>query len=104
MITMTAGWMKIFSSDPRLGFLAHASLFSQQVAQGVIPKGVKSLADAGRIILNDRIDAAVAAFFAISVLVILADSAREWLSVVRGTKPAVSSEVPFEGRVAVAGD
>ena len=65
---------------------------------------MKTLADASRIIWNDRVDAAVAAFFALSVLVILADSAREWWSVVRGTKPAVSSEVPFEGRVAVAGD
>jgi len=104
IVTMSAAYTKIFSPDPRLGFLAHASLFSQQVAQGVTPKGVKSLIDASRIIFNDRVDAAVAAFFALSVLVILADSAREWWSVVRGTKPAVSSEVPFEGRVAVAGD
>jgi len=104
IVTMSAAYTKIFSPDPRLGFLAHASLFSQQVAEGVTPKGVKSLIDASRIIFNDRVDAAVAAFFALSVLVILADSAKEWWSVVRGTKPAVSSEVPFEGRVAVAGD
>jgi len=50
------------------------------------------------------VDAAVAAFFALSVIVILADSAREWMSVLGGKKPAVSTEVPFEGRVAVAGD
>jgi carbon starvation protein len=104
IVTMSAAYTKIFSADPRLGFLAHASLFAQQVAQGVTPKGVKTLADASRIIWNDRVDAAVAAFFALSVLVILADSAKEWWSVVRGTKPAVSSEVPFEGRVAIAGD
>jgi carbon starvation protein len=104
IVTMTAAYTKIFSSDPRLGFLAHADLFAQQVAQGQIPRGVKTIADAGRIIFNDRIDAAVAAFFALSVLVILADSAREWASVLGGKKPAVSTEVPFEGRVAVAGD
>jgi carbon starvation protein len=104
IVTMSAAYLKIFSPDPRLGFLAHASLFSQQVAQGITPKGVKTLTDAGRIIWNDRVDAAVSAFFALSVLVILADSAREWWSVLRGTKPAVSTEVPFEGRVAVAGD
>jgi carbon starvation protein len=65
---------------------------------------VRSVADATRIIWNDRVDAMVAGFFAVSVLVILADSAREWLSVLGGRKPAVSTEVPFEGRVAVAGD
>ena len=104
VVTMTAAFTKIFSSDPRLGFLAHANLFSQQIAQGIVPRGVKSLSDASQIVWNDRVDAAVAAFFAVSVLVILADSAREWASVLRGSKPAVSTEVPFEGRVAVAGD
>ncbi len=49
---------------------------------------------------NDHLDAAVAAFFMISVIVILADSMRAWYSVVSGRVPAVSSEVPFEPRVA----
>ena len=40
----------------------------------------------------------------LSVIVIIADSAREWLLVLRGRKPAVSTEVPFTPRVAVAGD
>ena len=56
-----------------------------------------------QIIFNDYLDAAVAAFFMISVIVILADSLREWSAVLRGRKPARSTEVPFEP-VAVAGD
>jgi carbon starvation protein len=104
IVTMTAAYTKIFSPDPRLGFLSHAERFSQILAQGQLPPGVRSAADASRIIWNDRVDAAVAAFFALSVIVILADSAREWLSVLGGKKPAVSTEVPFQGRVAVAGD
>jgi carbon starvation protein len=104
VVTMTAAFTKIFSSDPRLGFLAHARRFSDLLAQNTVPPGVRSAADATRIIWNDRVDAAVAAFFAVAVLVILADSAREWLSILQGRKPAVSSEVPFEARVAVAGD
>ena len=104
VVTMSAAYMKIFSSDPRLGFLSHARLFSDLLAQGQIPPGVRSAADASRIIWNDRVDAAVAAFFAVSVLVILADSAREWFSILKGRKPAVSTEVPFQARVAVAGD
>jgi carbon starvation protein len=104
VVTMTAAFMKIFSSDPRLGFLAHARRFTEILAQNQLPPGVRSVADATRIIWNDRVDAAVAAFFAVSVIVILADSAREWLSVLQGRKPAVSTEVPFQARVAVAGD
>jgi carbon starvation protein len=53
---------------------------------------------------NDYLDAAVAAFFMVSVVVILADSLREWTAVLRGRKPAITTEVPFERVVLVAGD
>jgi hypothetical protein len=46
-------------------------------------------------IINDRIDAAVAAFFLTSVIVILVASAHEWFEVLSGRKVARSSEVPF---------
>jgi len=40
----------------------------------------------------------------ISVVVILADSVREWVAVLAGRKPTVSSEVPFDAAIAVVGD
>ncbi|HET9452747.1 MAG TPA: carbon starvation CstA family protein [Gemmatimonadaceae bacterium] len=102
-VTMTAGWLKIFSSDPKLGFLSHARMFSESLAAGTIPRGVASAEAARRIIFNDYLDAAVAAFFMVSVVVIIAESLREWMAVLGGRKPAVSTEVPFEPAV-VAGD
>jgi len=60
--------------------------------------------DAQRVIFNDYLDAGVAAFFMISVIVILADSIREWYAVLGGRKPVVSSEVPFDGPIPVPGD
>ncbi len=100
VVTMVGGWAKIFSDDPRLGFLAHARLLSDQLASGVLPRGAADAAAAARMIFNDRLDAAVAGFFMIAVIVILADSAREWVAVVRGRKPARSTEVPFEASLA----
>jgi carbon starvation protein len=47
-------------------------------------------------ILNDRIDAAVAGFFLISVVVILVASVHEWFIVLSGRKIAHSTETPFE--------
>jgi len=96
IVTMTAGWQKIFSSDPRLGFLAHARMLRGAIDTESLPAGVKSAADASRMILNDRIDAAVAAFFLVSVVVILVASAHEWYQVLSGRKELRSSEVPFE--------
>jgi carbon starvation protein len=104
VVTMTAGWAKLFSPDPKLGFIAHARFLREAVDAGRLPAGVKSAADAARMAFNDYLDAAVAAFFMTAVIVILADSIREWTSVLRGRKPAVSTEVPFQPRAAVAGD
>ncbi len=95
-VTMTAGVEKIFSTDPRLGFLSHARMVGEGLAIGALPPGVQTLADARRLILNDRIDTAVAAFFLLSVIVILVASAHEWFTVLSGRKAAVTSEIPFE--------
>ncbi len=95
-VTLTAGAEKIFSADPRLGFLSHARMLTDTLASGALPNGVQTLADARRLIFNDHVDAAVAAFFLISVVVILVASANEWFNVVSGRKAAKTSEVPFE--------
>jgi carbon starvation protein len=65
---------------------------------------VASAEVAQRFRFHDRVDAAVAAFFMISVIIIIAGSAKEWYKVLSGRVPAVSTEVPFEARAAVAGD
>jgi carbon starvation protein len=102
LVTLTAGWQKIFSADPKLGFLSHARLLRDTLAGGALPAGVQSVGDATRMILNDRIDAAVAAFFLISVVVVLFASAYEWFSVLSGRKAAETSEIPFEAVSRVA--
>jgi carbon starvation protein len=105
VVTMTAGWAKLFSPDPKLGFIAHARFLRDAADAGRLPAGVKTASDAARMAFNDYLDAAVAGFFMVAVIVILADSIREWTSVVRGRKPARSTEVPFEARtMVVAGD
>ncbi len=104
VVTMTAGFQKIFSDDPRLGFLSHARLMQDAIANGTLPPAVKSVADAARLVTNDRLDAAVAGFFLISVVIILGASAYEWISVTSGRKVAQTTEIPFEPRAFAAGD
>ena len=105
LVTMTAGWEKLFSPDPKLGFLSHARVVAEQVATGTVPAAIGTVAAAHRVIFNDYLDAAVAAFFMVAVVVILADSFREWWSVLGGHKPALSSEVPFQSTpLPAAGD
>lgn len=75
-----------------------------QINAGTLPANVKTMAEAGRLLVNDRVDAAVAGFFMISVVIVIAASASEWLAVILGRKPAISTEIPFEPRAVAVGD
>jgi carbon starvation protein len=93
-VTMTASAQKIWHPNAHIGFLAHASALSQQLAAGSIP--ASKIAETQRLIFNDRLDAAVTALFATLVLVILAESARHWWLYAVGRRQPVLSEAPQE--------
>jgi carbon starvation protein len=92
-VTFTAGWQKIFSEDPKLGFLAHASALESSIAAGQIAAG--KLAITRTVIFNERLDAAVCAVFLLLVAIVMIDSVRVWSGLLRGTRASTSSESPF---------
>jgi carbon starvation protein len=98
IVTLTGGWIKIFSDNPKLGFLSHARTLDSAAASGVLPKGVATIEAAHRMAFNDRLDAAVAAFFMAAVVVILVESIRTWASIVSGKVVTGSTEVRFSHR------
>jgi carbon starvation protein len=104
LVTMTAGWQKVFADDPHLGFLAHAAGIRSALASGALPAGAKTIADAQRMLFNDRMDAAVALAFMAVTLLMLGASAREWALVLSRRKPAQVQEAPFTASTLVAGD
>jgi len=83
-VTMTAGWQKVFSADPRLGFLAHAA----SLAGSANP-------DTARLIFNDRLNTFVALLFMTIVTVLIVTSLREWWLVLSRRKTAVVHEAPY---------
>jgi carbon starvation protein len=90
VVTLPAGWPKVFASDPRLGFLSHAARTAEQVAAGSL-----EAARGARLIFNDRLDAVVALAFMIVTVLVVATSAREWVLVLLRRRPATASESPF---------
>ena len=92
VVTFSAGYMKIFSADPKIGFLS----------------GARSLLESGTGILNAskgsdlvrqaavwRFDAVVAALFLLLVLLIIIGSAAHWLRLVSGSKESQLHESEF---------
>ncbi len=66
--TLTAGVEKIFSPDPRVGFIALARKFSDAAAQGTVLAPAKSIAEMQRVAFNNYLDAVVCAFFVVLVV------------------------------------
>ncbi|MGE5730207.1 MAG: carbon starvation CstA family protein [Gemmatimonas sp.] len=99
IVTLTAGYQKIWASDPALGFLAHSRLLLDAAQSGQLPAGVASAAAATRMALNDRLDAGVAAFFILCVIVVLMSSMREWWLVLSGRKVRVTTEISIDTTV-----
>src|SRR5688572_8541145 len=88
--TLTAGWQKVFSPDPKLGFLSHAASLAGSTQPG-----------APRMIFNDRLDAGLALFFMAIVVVIILASAKEWYLVMARRKAPRVNEAPYvESRLA----
>ncbi len=91
-VTFSAGYLKVFSADPRIGFLSGARALSRDSAEIADPaKATELVRQAG----VWRFDALVAVFFLVLVLLIVLGSARQWWQLLRGTKRVVLHESEF---------
>ena len=81
--TMTAGLLKLFSSDPKVGFLAHANRFAAAAADGQILAPAKDMAEMQQIIFNDRFDAALCALFVLVVASLMVFGVRSCIAAYR---------------------
>ena len=84
-VTFTASWQKMFDPNPRVGFLAQARALAAGPATSVT----------GRLIFNNRLDAAVTGVLVVMVTLVLVESGRQWWGILRGTREAPVKEAPF---------
>jgi carbon starvation protein len=87
LVTFSAGWQKIFSPLPRVGFLAQANQLAASAAA--------TQHDTVTQIFNARLDAVVCGAFMVLVAIVLIDSLRLWYGILRGTEPVRMRESPF---------
>ncbi len=92
--TLTAGYQKMLSPDPRIGFLAHARTVTESLSTG--PITAANLDAARQAIRNDRVDAFVTGMFVLMVIVILVDSLFHWLAMWSGRQKPVLHEAGYQ--------
>jgi len=103
-VTLSAGWQKVLSPDPALGFLAHGRMIRFAIDSGTLPSGIASLEAARRVLFNDQLNAIVASVFMAVVVLIIAASIREWVAVLRRKRPVSLNETPFVQSAYASGD
>jgi len=91
-VTMTAGWMKIFSHDPRLGFLQMAMDLKAKLAAG---GPAAQLAVWQQQLTNNYINAAVTGVFMVLVLLVVSVCVREWWLLLSRRREPVLREAPY---------
>jgi carbon starvation protein len=92
VVTFSAGYLKVFSADPKIGFLSGAQSLLR-VADSMTD--LSKAADAIRQAAVWRLDAIVALAFLVLVFLIVAGCTREWWRLLRGTKRIVLHESEF---------
>lgn len=93
--TLYAGWLKIFSENPKIGFLAHAEKFNQAAASGTVLAPAKTLEQMQQVIFNDYVNSVLSALFISVVLAMLFFGVRASLQAMRLPHPS-AKETPAQ--------
>lgn len=90
--TFSAGYIKIFDQDPKMGFIAAANSFKDKIAAGGTPQQIKEWSAQQ---FNFTVDTVVTGFFLLAVAIIFLGCLREWIKLLSGSKKVVLNEEPY---------
>ncbi|MGW7403948.1 carbon starvation CstA family protein [Streptomyces sp. NPDC054833] len=101
-VTFTAGWQKIFSADPKIGFFAQRDLYADAIDAGKLLPGATDVDDMHTIVLNNTVDGVLMAIFLLLVLIVLVNCAVVCARALRAGEPLPTTEAPYvESRIDV---
>ncbi|MFE6173662.1 carbon starvation CstA family protein [Streptomyces sp. NPDC056464] len=94
-VTFTAGWQKIFSDNPAIGFFALRDKYARAIDDGQLLPGATNMDDMHTIVLNNTVDGVLMAIFLLLVLTVLVNCAVVCVRAVRAPEPLPTAEVPY---------
>ncbi|MFF9811514.1 carbon starvation CstA family protein [Streptomyces coeruleorubidus] len=94
-VTFTAGWQKIFSDDPKIGFFAQRDVYADAIDARTLLPGATNMDDMHTIVLNNTVDGVIMAVFLLLVLIVLVNCAVVCFRALRATEPLPTTEAPY---------
>ena len=93
-VTLTASWQKIFSDSPTLGFFARGPVTRRLSTRARCSLRRRVLQAMQTVVTNSIVDGVLAAFFALLVVIVIADAVRVWIQALRSPVPLPTTEAP----------
>ncbi|WP_328772090.1 carbon starvation CstA family protein [Streptomyces sp. NBC_00286] len=101
-VTFTAGWQKIFSDDPRIGFFAQRDRYADGIDAGEVIAPAKNLDDMHTVVTNSTVDGVLIALFLLLVAVVIVNAAVVCVRAIRAPGSLPTTEAPYvESRIDV---
>ena len=94
---MYAGWLKVFSPEPGVGFFAKANQLKDMIAGGnFVPSPVfKSVESVKQVIFNNQLDGVLMAGFMVVVVAMVIFTIASCMKAL-GTDKVTAKEIPYE--------
>ncbi|WML42908.1 carbon starvation CstA family protein [Neobacillus sp. PS3-40] len=86
IVTLVAGWQKLFHDNPKIGFLAHAKIYKAAYNSDKVLAPATSMAQMKQVLINDYVDASLCGIFMVVVIVVLIAAVRIWIQVLTNHK------------------
>ncbi|MFJ9178268.1 carbon starvation CstA family protein [Streptomyces sp. NPDC102360] len=102
VVTLTASWQKVFSSDPRVGFFQQRSNYQDAIDAGRILPPAKTMDDMHTVVTNSTVDGVLSATLALLIVVVVLDALRVCVKHVRNPQSSKLSEAPYVESTLVA--
>ncbi|MCX4829256.1 carbon starvation protein A [Streptomyces sp. NBC_01016] len=102
VVTLTASWQKVFSSDPRVGFFQQRSNYQDAIDAGKILPPAKTMDDMHTVVTNSTVDGILSAALALLIIVVVLDALRVCVKHVRNPQSSRLSEAPYVESTLVA--
>ena len=99
VVTMTASWQKVFSSDPRVGYFTQRQIYADARDAGELLPPAQDVGQMGQIITNSTINGVLQSVFALLTLVVVGNAVVVIVRAIRSAGLPTTEEPATESRL-----